>query len=382
MFKIDKRLLYIPILVMVLSLLHNCSKDNSTNNDFVRINLPDPIVTSQTTNCFLQIEANCPWSISLSYKGDQTNWCSSNINTGNGNANIILNLEKNSSQGIREVTINVSYSNGVVSTELTQNGTEIIPPKPNDIYKNVGWMELPSGNDSDNTIYISHRTNINGKDVRNYSAHYDKNTKIAYWVAYPHHPSYIGSTKRTDNWQFDPSISAAFQPNYYRGISSYDRGHQIPSADRTSSVQANSQTFYYTNITPQMSRLNQDMWAKLEDQVRGWMSTSDTLYVVTGAILRTVGKSETINYANDADGNRVAVPNYYYKVLLRLKNGTYSSIGFWLEHKSYGNIPASVSQSKSVADIESLTGFTFFHNLPQNIAESVKKEWNPTAWGL
>ena len=79
-------------------------------------------------------------------------------------------------------------------------------------------------------------------------------------------------------------------------------GHQIPSADRTTSNIANSQTFYFTNMTPQLSVLNGQMWANLEGQVRTWMAASDTLYVVTGAVLKTVNGNEAVNYATDAKG--------------------------------------------------------------------------------
>jgi endonuclease G len=211
---------------------------------------------------------------------------------------------------------------------------------------------------------------------------YDKKEKVAYWVAYPHHPSYIGSAGRTDNWQLDPSVSSVIQPNYFATISGYDRGHQIPSADRTVTTEANSQTFYFTNMTPQLGALNQQLWANLEGQVRDWMYQSDTLYVVTGAILKTVGGNETVNYATDSKGMKVAVPNYYYKVLLRLKSGKYDSIGFWVEHRAYGNGQATAAITKSVDQIELLTGFNFFASLPKAVQDDTEATSVPGNWGL
>ncbi len=79
---------------------------------------------------------------------------------------------------------------------------------------------------------------------------YDKSDRIAYWVAYPHNQMYIGSASRTDAWQPDPDFAAADQAYLYNGITGYDRGHQIPSADRTCTTEANTQTFYFTNMTP------------------------------------------------------------------------------------------------------------------------------------
>jgi endonuclease G len=247
---------------------------------------------------------------------------------------------------------------------------------------NLKWLEIPSGGVNSNSEVVTHTITLSNKTVRNYSMLFDKQEKIAYWVAYPHHTSYIGSTGRTDNWQRDPKFSSSNQANLFSGISGYDRGHQIPSADRTCSYEANSQTFYFTNMTPQQSSLNQYLWAKLEGQVRTWMEGSDTLYVVTGAILKTTGKNETVNYATDASGGKIAVPNYYYKVLLRLKGSKYDAIGFWLEHRSYGNVPASAAETKSIDDIEALTGFDFFSNLSNDVENTIEAEWNPKAWNL
>lgn len=88
-------------------------------------------------------------------------------------------------------------------------------------------------------------------------------------------------------------------------------------------------------------------------------------------------------------GNIVSLPSNYYKVLLRTKSGSTGkaikdcsadeliSIGFWVEHKSYGqDIPRSICTK--VADIEAKTGFTFF---PQ-VSASVKQQNNPTQWGI
>ncbi|MEI7828833.1 MAG: DNA/RNA non-specific endonuclease, partial [Prolixibacteraceae bacterium] len=172
------------------------------------------------------------------------------------------------------------------------------------------------------------------------------------------------------------------QPNYFSGVTGYDRGHQIPSADRTVSTAANSQTFYFTNMTPQLSVFNGQMWASLEGQVRNWMAASDTLYVVTGAVLKTVNGNETVNYATDSKGTKMAVPNYYYKVLLRLKTGKYDAIGFWFEHKSYGSGQATSSVSKTVRQIEALTGLDFFAILPKATQDNAELTSTPTAWGL
>lgn len=248
------------------------------------------------------------------------------------------------------------------------------------------WPELPSEKADANYQYVTHYAKLNDKTVRNFSLCFDKTKRAALWVAYPIHKSYVGSVGRTDAWAFDPVLSSGWQPDCiarsYRG--NYDRGHQIPSGDRQANAELNAQTFYMSNMTPQLDRLNQDMWAKLETGVRQ-NSCSDTLFVVTGAYFGPNAGTTT-----DGAGNTVAVPTHYYKVLLRTKTGTtgkavkncsdleLKSIGFWVEHRSYGNVAPPRSICTTVADIEAKTKFTFF---PQ-VSDAVKKQSDPSSWGI
>lgn len=203
------------------------------------------------------------------------------------------------------------------------------------------------------------------------------------------HNSYMG-TGRSDKWDYDPKIPRGWQVNYSSawGANYYDRGHQIASADRNATVNKsnptdmNVQTFYYTNITPQRWQLNQQKWESLESYLRGKVANNaDTIWVVTGAMLRSAGGSEDILYLPKTNGDggqiEVPVPNYYFKVALwnRSTSGSrhYTAVGFWM-----GNVDATGSITRSdartVREIEQLTGFDFFSNLPvsdQNAFETV-----------
>ena len=340
----------------------------------------NPTITTSTTSQFLNIQSNGNWKIDVTYISGGIGWISYNPSFGTGDANVILQFTQNVSSENKVAELTVTCEDKVVNLSLTEQAistSSVEGRKPN-----PAWIEIPSGGGNSDCITLTHDISVRSQTVRSYSMMYDKKEKIAYWVAYPHNPCYIGSSGRTDNWQLDPSVSSAYQPDYFSTISGYDRGHQIPSADRTVSTLANSQTFYFTNMTPQLGTLNQQLWANLEGQVRGWMSACDTLYVVTGAILKTVGGNETVTYATDIKGTKVAVPNYYYKVLLRLKSGKYDSIGFWLEHRSYGNGQANASITKSVDQIEQLTGFNFFSSLSKSVQDEAEATSIPGNWGL
>jgi endonuclease G len=366
------------VVVLFATLMISCYKDTKIEVVTDLIAQTNPSVSTTATSQFLNIQATTPWTISVNYVSVGSGWVSLSAATGTGNANVVLQVAQNTLPDNRVAEIKVTSALKEVKLTLTQQAATVVGGRAT----NPGWTEIPAGGSTSDCVTFTHEIQIGPKTVRNYSMMYDKKEKIAYWVAYPHHPSYLGSQSRTDNWQSDPMLETSYQPYYFSGITGYDRGHQIPSADRTSSFIANSQTFYFSNMTPQLSVLNGAVWANLEMKVRTWMAASDTLYVVTGAALKTVNGNETVNYATDSKGSKVAVPNYYYKVLCRLKTGKYDAIGFWFEHKSYGSVQPTAAMTKSVRQIETLTGLNFFASLPKTTQDDIEVTSTPGAWGL
>ncbi len=187
--------------------------------------------------------------------------------------------------------------------------------------------------------------------------YYDKSTYTAYWVAYP---------LAKDTWETDvPTNGSAIPdwPNPNRSTSGRAAtgsiselphrtdmtvrrvlrpGHQIPNADRNGSDELVVQTYYATNSTPQIqNKFNGGIWQQLESGVRNIAATTDTVYVVTGAILQTAGNHEAITWITPkSDSKRCPVPNYYYKALLKVRRDASNkvtsamTIGFWMEHRS------------------------------------------------
>lgn len=136
-------------------------------------------------------------------------------------------------------------------------------------------------------------------------------------------------------------------------------------------------------MTVQSSKLNQNVWGALENKVRGYTSSCDTLYVVTGPVLK-LDSSDEIQYITDRSGKKVAVPVAYFKVLLKYikSNNSYSSIGFWYVNREYSHSQPVQSDAQTVEWIEQKTGYKFFENLPDDVESSVKKEFKPGNWGL
>lgn len=255
-----------------------------------------------------------------------------------------------------------------------------------------GWLELPAAVSTDALAGTStstfsdlfcraHYARMNGSSQRNYTMLYDPEMLTSYWVAYPLCSSHLG-TGRDENWGYDPEVPSTKQTSVrsgygmanfstaYHSDNFYARGHQIPNADRNGVLEMMAQTFYSTNMTPQIQNgFNSGIWVNAENAVRSAVPYGDTLYVVTGAAFRKKGGSETIETRrNNNDGKLLPIPNYYWKVLLKVRrNGDQiieaMAIGLWFEHKDYSNGDFT-QYAVSVDQIEAWTGFDFFCNLP------------------
>lgn len=255
---------------------------------------------------------------------------------------------------------------------------------------------MPAAKEDNDYICFTHKALPSDASKRNYSFCFDKTVNCSQWVAYPLHACYfVDSGVRTDNFGYDKEFESAwesyagqYQANigtgaYYSaaGVQTHSRGHQLPSADRNRNTADNNTTFYATNMTPQLQTLNGGMWQQLEGKVRQWAS-SDTLYVVTGAYF---ANKNNLVYDNKGNGKACPVPTSYYKVVLKSRvSGKWvvdcaaselQCIGFWVDHAAGSwSITGSV---RSVEEIENLTGFSFFANVPYAPKSSYTlSDWN------
>lgn len=230
--------------------------------------------------------------------------------------------------------------------------------------------------------------------TRNYSYLYDKTYYASLWVAYPLAKSHTTGTASTANWRFNPSTNIPHEsqvgvtgtqsyPTHY-GADGYAKGHQCPNADRKSDGDMNTQTYYVTNQTPQIQNgFNSGVWSQLEGAVRTLTESADTVYVITGPCYQKRGGNETITYLHSETVTPASlpIPNYYWKVLLKVKrNGdsitSASAIGFWFEHRSYSS-DNYTNYAVSVDTIEQYTGFDLFANLPDSIEAAAERN---TSW--
>ena len=312
-----------------------------------------------------------------------------------GDKVVYIYFDKNPSGQSRDAVVVVEFSDEeVFELEFTQHSYD------STIAIDREWAELPLCKNEDNYIYNTHYGKMGSKsNARNYTFCFDPDYRASVWVAYPLHSSYTTGSGNRDYSDFGyyPTVSTSCQANMGAGSYNgrYDRGHQIPAADRKCSQEMMDQTFYATNMTPQHANFNQKKWGALEGKVRN-MICSDTLYVVTGAYFEGEHHSSIYKQTNDRSGNVCPTPTYYYKALLRTKKGNTGkrideisdasqlrAIAFWMEHADTGNdTNIKATDCISVAELEEITGFTFFPMLDDAIEAEVKRAAVASEWGI
>ena len=308
---------------------------------------------------------------------------------------IFIYFSKNSSGESRTAQVNVAFGNGkrfdLSFTQLSYDASIALVRD---------WAELPLCKADDSYIYNTYYGPMGVKNhARNYTYCFAPEYRASLWVAYPLHSGYTtGSGDRNkSSFGYDPGVDTKYQANLGIGsyVGKYDRGHQLPAADRKCSQTMMDQTFYATNMTPQQANFNQKKWAALEGMVRNMMC-NDTLYVVTGAYFGGTHNDSIATQTTDRSGNVCPTPTHYYKALLRTKGGSTGkkisqitdasqlrAIVFWLEHKDTRS-DTSIAETDciSVAELEQRTGFTFFPMIDDSIEQQVKQTKAPSEWGI
>lgn len=331
------------------------------------------------------VVANCisQWELELDF-GENDPWATLSHTSGTGyKSNILLSYEENNTGESRSLSIILTSGNKKSETVFTQNSQQQEKHDYGADVTDCGWLELPETKAGDGLEWFCHHFNYNGETKRNYSFYYSYDDYVSLWVAYPLNASLIGSGSRSDAWAYDPLIPEDLQINIVDGgIPGYDRGHQLPSADRYSG-DSNPQTFYSTNMTPQRGKFNQNIWAGVEAKVRNWAKDgkADTLYVVTGCTVKGSTKKAT-----DRSGHSVTVPTSYWKACLKYTTSGWTACGIWLDHYTSASF-ITRDDLFSIDELENKIGIDLFVNLPAEIGDdqaAIVESTKPTelAWPI
>lgn len=408
MLKIKQIGMLLVTMSAMLVLFAGCGdKDDGGDKESLATLVAETVSSSTTTNKIsTQGPSGITFEATIVSQGGDAEWCSFDLNKqvssagGNVGDPAYLYLDKNNSDDDRTARIDVTYTNGYsTSLTLTQRAAGFID-------YDRSWGEQPEYRSDDAYIYktyyatfVSNQFFPGGK-LRNYSVCYDVDRHISHWVAYPIFKKVYETPvlSRVNDFNYDPNDQLPVIPTRDQqyigtggngrgyGAWGYDRGHMLPQASRYNNYEPNRMTYYGTNMMPQNSTLNQNIWASLEGKVRGWggLQIYDTLYVVTGAAFKS---TKTIDNANGP----IAVPSHCWKVLLRqrgnqnrqisqFKADELKAIGFVFTNDAAGAATSIESAVRSVKEIEELTGFKFFRNLDPAVADAVKSQKNLADW--
>ena len=408
MLKIKQIGMLLVTMSAMLVLFAGCGdKDDGGDKESLATLVAETVSSSTTTNKIsTQGPSGITFEATIVSQGGDAEWCSFDLNKqvssagGNVGDPAYLYLDKNNSDDDRTARIDVTYTNGYsTSLTLTQRAAGFID-------YGRSWGEQPESRPDDAYIYktyyatfVSNQFFPGGK-LRNYSVCYDVDRHISHWVAYPIFKKVYETPvlRRVNDFNYDPNDQLPVIPTRDQqyigtggngrgyGAWGYDRGHMLPQASRYNNYEPNRMTYYGTNMMPQNSTLNQNIWASLEGKVRGWggLQTYDTLYVVTGAAFKS---TKTIDNANGP----IAVPSHCWKVLLRqrgnqnrqisqFKADELKAIGFVFTNDDAGAATSIESAVRSVKEIEELTGFKFFRNLDPAVADAVISQKNLADW--
>jgi endonuclease G, mitochondrial len=202
--------------------------------------------------------------------------------------------------------------------------------------------------------------------VLNYREEYEQ----ASWVLHRLSSEAIeGHEARSNEFIEDPLVEtgSAVTQDYSR--SGFDRGHLCPAGDFKHDKELQDETFYMSNMSPQVPDFNRGIWNHLESKVRTWVSTKGEFIILTGPILKT--GLERIGRIN-----HIAVPKAFYKIVY--DPAEQKAIAFLVPNE--GSSKSIKSFATSIDKIEELTGIDFFEKLPDTLEQKIESKNNIESW--
>jgi endonuclease G len=219
-------------------------------------------------------------------------------------------------------------------------------------------------------------------DHQYYVESYSRTRAAPNWVSWHIGAEDLGHTERLNNFRPDTGLPEGwYEVNQtgYKG-SGFDKGHNCPSGDRTSSTAANSSTFLMNNIIPQAPNNNQHTWEHLESYCRTQVRKGNEVYVIMGSYgSGGIGKK---GYFETIDDGRINVPSHIWKVVVVIPEGNNdlqrmntSTRVIAIDTPNDNTIaPNWMKYLCTVRDIEKATGYDLLSALPKSLQDRIEIE--------
>ncbi len=204
-----------------------------------------------------------------------------------------------------------------------------------------------------------------------YTISYNAKYHEANWVAYELTKEETNNVyERAKKFVADPYVTSVSASDQDYKNSHFDKGHLAPAADMGWSALSMKESFYYSNVSPQRPEFNRGIWKKLEELVRTWAYDYKAIYVVTGPVLS--GNLPTIGT------HQIAIPNYFFKVILDYTEPGINGIGFILPNQASSNSLSNFAVT--IDSVEKLTGLDFFPALPDAQEKTIESTLCKSCW--
>ena len=200
-----------------------------------------------------------------------------------------------------------------------------------------------------------------------FSLSYSEPNEQAQWVFFKLTSEYVnGIQERTDDFREDPVSTGSAKLADFK-YSGYDRGHLCPAGSMNLNYMSMSESFYLSNMSPQIAGFNRGVWSRLEEQVRSWTEEYDEVWEITGPVFNN--NMDTIGTSG------VTVPGSYYKIIIR---NDLHIIGFLLKHQSSSDKLSDFVVT--VDSIENITGIDFLPGLDDEIESDIESNVDLNGW--
>ena len=207
-----------------------------------------------------------------------------------------------------------------------------------------------------------------------YTLCYSEKDEQAKWVAYhlTKNMCELNAVKRKDKFIPDPLVETGSATSDDYKNSGYDRGHLCPAGDMNWSERSMEESFYMSNISPQLHEFNAGIWERLEKKVRDWAEKKGEVFVVDGGVLRdglpVIGNK-----------NKISVPEYFYKIVFAGTEEHPSVIAFVIANKAWVK-KSFFDFTVPVDSIERMTGIDFFPQLSDSVENALECKVNTSGW--